>query len=101
MPNARKSSLVAAANMPLPAAPATIPAALSIPDGGNYIGVSRPTIYRLIKVPGTPIKTIRIGRRRLILRASLDAFLSAQVAPYQPSTDMPHVRRRAAISTAS
>ena len=51
-------------------------AAFSVTDACHYISVSRPTLYRLME---GAIKSFHIGRRRLILREHLDAYLQERL----------------------
>ncbi len=55
--------------------PTVAPAALSIPDSGRYLGLSRGTIYNLVK--RGELRRVKVGRRSLIARQDLDAFLQA------------------------
>ena len=48
-------------------------AAFSVEEAGNYLGTSRPTVYRLMDSGDLP--SIHIGRRRLVLREDLDKFI--------------------------
>jgi excisionase family DNA binding protein len=48
-------------------------AAFSIDDSCAYTGVSRATLYRLLGEGVLP--SLHVGRRRLVLRKHLDAFL--------------------------
>ncbi len=59
-------------------------AAFSIPDAGHYIGVSRSTIYRMLNE--RVLTAVRIGYRRVILRAELDALLAAGTAAANDNT---------------
>ena len=53
-------------------------AAFSVEEACNYIGTSRPTLYRLMD-SGT-IRSFHIGRRRLLLREDLDRFLQERLS---------------------
>ena len=48
-------------------------ALVSIPDGGNIIGVGRSTTYQLIN--DGELETVKIRKRRLIVRSSIDAYV--------------------------
>lgn len=57
--------------------PSTEPAtALSVDAAAHYLGVSRTTLYRLMREGSLPYATIRSHRR--ILRFDLDTFLEAR-----------------------
>ena len=53
-------------------------AALSVDEAFRYVGISRALLYRLMDSRAIP--SFHIGRRRLILREHLDAFLKTQLA---------------------
>ncbi|MFQ6026923.1 MAG: helix-turn-helix domain-containing protein [Dehalococcoidia bacterium] len=53
-------------------------AALGTEAGAGYIGVSRPTLYRLLDSGEIP--SFHIGRRRLIRKADLDKFIEDRMA---------------------
>lgn len=59
--------------------PAVVPLALSPAGAAAAIGVSRAFLYEELLGPGK-LPSFRVGRRRLIRVADLDAFLSARVA---------------------
>jgi excisionase family DNA binding protein len=52
----------------------TKPLALSVKDACRIIGVGNTTLWKLIA--DGQIRTIRIGRKRLVIYASLEALLS-------------------------
>jgi excisionase family DNA binding protein len=52
------------------------PAALTINGAVRYTAASRSRIYELIKA--REIEAIKVGRRTLVLRASVDAWLQRQ-----------------------
>ena len=52
-------------------------AAFNVDESCNYIGVSRPTFYRLKGLGEIP--TFVIGRRRLALKKDLDRFLQRRI----------------------
>ncbi|MBN9495872.1 MAG: helix-turn-helix domain-containing protein [Alphaproteobacteria bacterium] len=52
------------------------PAALTIREAAAYARVSRATLYRILAIPGSPLRTAKIGARRVVLRESLDALLA-------------------------
>jgi excisionase family DNA binding protein len=56
------------------------PAALSVAEACEYARISRASIYRLLSAPDTPLRTAKIGARRLILRESLDTMLASGAA---------------------
>jgi len=56
------------------------PAALTIDEACGYARISRATIYRLMSAPNSPLKTAKIGARRVVLRESLDTLLSIGAA---------------------
>jgi excisionase family DNA binding protein len=49
-------------------------AALGIGEACRYVGISRAGLYRLLGQDGG-IRSITIGRRRLILKSDLDKYL--------------------------
>jgi excisionase family DNA binding protein len=53
-------------------------AALPINDAAEYVGISRSSIYNLLRAG--LIKSVRIGSRNVILRASLDEYLKSLMA---------------------
>jgi len=61
------------------------PLAVTVSSARKLTGLGNTTIWALIK--NGKLKSVRIGRRRLITYASLEALLS-------PSTDAPKPRRR-------
>lgn len=50
----------------------------SVEEAAAAMGVSKPTMYALCRQPGFP--AVRVGRKILIPRASLDAWLREQIA---------------------
>jgi len=48
--------------------------AFSVEEAAHYIGVTRPTVYRLLGAAELP--SLHIGRRRMILKEDLDQFLN-------------------------
>ena len=52
----------------------TTPAALGIPDSAAYLGVSRGTVYNLLK--RGELRKVKVGRRSVIARHDLDRFLA-------------------------
>lgn len=44
-----------------------------VPDTTNRLGVGRTTVYRLIEEG--QLETVQVGRRRLVLSESIDAFI--------------------------
>lgn len=56
------------------------PAALSIDEACAYARISRATLYRVLAVPGSPLRTAKIGARRVVLRESLDDLLAIGAA---------------------
>ena len=56
------------------------PAALRVhPDATRYSGLSRTFLYELMQA--REIEAIKVGKRRLILRQSIDDFLARQPRP--------------------
>jgi excisionase family DNA binding protein len=53
----------------------TQPSALSIIEAARTLGIGRSTIYSLISEGRLPIR--KIGRRTLIFRSDIDAFIAA------------------------
>ena len=53
-------------------------ATMSMMEGCVYIGISRPTLTRLLDEG--QIRSFRIGRRRFCLKASLDEFIEESIA---------------------
>ena len=58
-----------------------LPAALPIPAAVRYSGLARSRIY--LALNDGSLRAVKAGRRTLVLRESLDAFL-AQLPAYQP-----------------
>jgi excisionase family DNA binding protein len=54
----------------------TEPATLSVAQAARLLGVSRAVVYEAVKGPGASIRAIRLGRRIVIPRVSLEATLS-------------------------
>jgi excisionase family DNA binding protein len=52
-------------------------ATMSMMEGCAYIGISRPTLTRLMDEG--QIRSFRIGRRRFCLKASLDDFIQGKI----------------------
>jgi excisionase family DNA binding protein len=50
--------------------------ALSITETATVLGLSRPSVYRLLRSEGFP--TVRVGRRVLVSRAGLERWLVQQ-----------------------
>ncbi len=50
-------------------------AAFGVESSCRYLGISRPTLYRLMGQGAIP--SFHIGRRRLLLKTDLDRFLEA------------------------
>ncbi len=58
------------------------PAALSVPQAAQYLGISRSQMYRLSAECGagsSGLPVVHIGGRRLFRRTDLDRYLSAHV----------------------
>ncbi|SEK22426.1 helix-turn-helix domain-containing protein [Xaviernesmea oryzae] len=55
-----------------------IPAALSVPAASRYLGISRASLYRLIKTGA--LVPAKVGGRTLIRRVDADAFLEGAVS---------------------
>lgn len=53
-----------------------IPAAMQVPAAIAYSGIGRTTLYTLMSAG--EIEAVKVGRRRLVLRDSIDAFLDRQ-----------------------
>jgi hypothetical protein len=104
MPRSRKSAPAAASTVSETALPLPSNAAgISIQQSVAYSGLSKPTLYRLFADPNCLIKTILVGRRRLVLRESIDAFLASKVGQFKAAPNAPvnpHVARRAAAKAA-
>lgn len=56
--------------------PSPAPRMASVADAATILGLSRPTVYRLIG--SGQLDTVKIGRRRLVRMVSLDAITSGQ-----------------------
>jgi excisionase family DNA binding protein len=52
------------------------PAAFPVPSAVNYSGMSRTRLYALMG--DGEIEAVKLGKRRLVLRESIDAFLARQ-----------------------
>ena len=52
-------------------------AGLSLEEAGQYLGISRAALYRLLDTGA--IRSFHIGRRRLILREEIDRYIRVQV----------------------
>jgi len=50
--------------------------AISIAEAAEIMGLSRPTVYQLIKRSDFPV--FKIGKRTLISRSGLEAWIAAQ-----------------------
>ncbi|MEW6125020.1 MAG: excisionase family DNA-binding protein [Pseudomonadota bacterium] len=63
------------------AAPAAVPlgerCCLSTDHAAQYIGLGKTTIFALLKA--SEIEGVKIGQRRLVLRASCDAYIARQM----------------------
>ena len=53
---------------------------LSVSDAAVVLGVSRPSVYRLIRSEGFPV--FKIGTRTLISRAGLSEWIEKQTGGY-------------------
>lgn len=62
---------------PKPQTPPVQPAAFNCSLACKYIGISRSELYRLLNAGR--IHSVRLGKCRLILRSTLDAFLQSLV----------------------
>lgn len=51
---------------------------LSIPDAGARLGVSRSSVYNLMNCGA--LRTIKIGKRRLIPAAEIDRYVAGRMA---------------------
>ena len=51
---------------------------LSIVEVAEQLGVSRPTVYSLLERRDHPLPCVRIGRRRIIPRRELEAWLQEE-----------------------
>jgi excisionase family DNA binding protein len=56
---------------------AILSAAMTVDEAANYIGVSRATVWRLLKRKS--LARARIGGRTVVRRIDLDAFLAQAV----------------------
>ncbi len=50
--------------------------AVSVGEAAQRLGISRASLYRVLSVPGFP--SLKLGGRRLIPLAALDAWLAAE-----------------------
>ncbi len=66
-----------------PAGPA--PALLSVEDAARVLGLSRTTVFTLVRTG--ELESIKVGSRRLVPRQSIDAFVAVGLA--EPSVDRP------------
>lgn len=74
----------------MPQIEALVPAALTVNEAVAYSRISRASLYRVMSLPGSLLRTSKIGSRRLILRASLDDLLSQGAAiPAPPKSETP------------
>jgi excisionase family DNA binding protein len=64
----------------------------SIPEAATMLGLSRSTLYLLIQT--RQLKTRRIGRRRMIPKAALEAFIKSDHTTTSPSASVPRIRRQ-------
>ncbi len=48
---------------------------LSVSEAAEQLGVSRPTLYAMMERRDHPLPCVRIGRRRIIPRRELEAWL--------------------------
>jgi excisionase family DNA binding protein len=53
-------------------------ATLSIPQACHYLGISRPSFYRLLD--DKAIGSINVGRRRLVPRREIDKYINKRLA---------------------
>ena len=58
--------------------------AMNYPDAAAYTCISERKLWSLA-APNGPIDTVRIGRRVLFLRSSLDAYMASQTVRQQPA----------------
>ncbi len=77
------------------------PALVSIPNGGKQLAVGRSTTYQLIN--DGELETVKIGKRRLIVRASIDAYIErlrglAEESPAEPVPPVSSLDERTAAS---
>jgi predicted DNA-binding transcriptional regulator AlpA len=56
------------------------PAALTIDEACAYSRLSRATLYRLMGIPNSPLRTAKIGARRVVIRESIDTLLATGAA---------------------
>ena len=56
--------------------PQVMPTAMQIQSAVSYSGISRSRLYVLMR--GGEIEAVKVGKRRLVLRRSIDAFLERQ-----------------------
>lgn len=55
----------------------SLPGGFNVEDGGDYIGLGRTSMYELIKLG--EIRVVKVGRRTIIPRSELDAFLARRM----------------------
>ncbi len=60
----------------------SIQGALSVEEAANYLSVSRAALYRLMSSGQVP--SLHIGKRRVVRREDLDAFLESRLAAETP-----------------
>ncbi|MEW6257786.1 MAG: excisionase family DNA-binding protein [Pseudomonadota bacterium] len=51
---------------------------LSVEQAASYIGLGRTSVFNLIR--DGELQTIKVGQRRLVVRASADRFIEKQIA---------------------
>jgi excisionase family DNA binding protein len=59
--------------------------ALTIAEATRWLGIGRSQLYAMIALG--EIRSLRIGRRRLVPRAELRAYLAARLAESDPGVD--------------
>ncbi len=53
-----------------------VPRVVSVTEAARHLGISRVTFYRLLA--NKEIKTVKVGRRRLVPTREIDRFLEAR-----------------------
>jgi excisionase family DNA binding protein len=60
---------------------------MSVKQGAQYLGVSVPTMWRLVL--RREVGHVKIGRRTILLQAELDRFLQKSTVPAKHETPSP------------
>jgi excisionase family DNA binding protein len=86
-PTQNRTAVIPSIEAPDPASLSSLCQVMTVPEVAQALRCSKAHVHNLIngRVRGaTPLPSVRIGRRRLVRRSSLDEWISASEQCYDP-----------------